>query len=56
MTARRWLGPGAALAALLLLALGAGCDRGGDVGASPFRNLGKRGDSAVPASASRPAQ
>lgn len=52
MAARRWPAWGMALV-WLLLAL-AGCDRGGD-GASPFRNLGKRGDSALPASAPRPA-
>ena len=57
MASRRWLGWGAALAACALLAVVAGCDRGGgDVGASPFRNLGKRADSAVPASAARPAR
>ncbi|HSQ01553.1 MAG TPA: hypothetical protein VL049_30385 [Candidatus Dormibacteraeota bacterium] len=43
-----------ALAAWLLLAAASGCDSGGD-GSSPFRNLGKRGDSALPASAPRPA-
>lgn len=57
MASRRWLGWGAALAVCALVAVVAGCDRGGgDVGASPFRNLGKRADSAVPGSAARPAR
>jgi len=51
-----WPGRGAAAIAGLLLVLGAGCDRGGDVSASPFRNLGKRGDSAVTGNAARPAR
>jgi hypothetical protein len=42
-----------ALAGCLLLVL-TGCDSNGGL-RSPFRNLGKRGDSAVPASAPRPA-
>lgn len=56
MTARRWPGWSAALAIALLLSLAGGCDRGGDASASPFRNLGKRGDSAVTSSAARPAR
>jgi hypothetical protein len=42
------------MALAVWLVLVAGCDSGGS-GASPFRNLGKRGDSALPASVSRPA-
>jgi hypothetical protein len=52
MTPRRWLVGGALLMVWLLLAV-AGCDSGD--GSSPFRNLGKRGDSALPGNASRPA-
>lgn len=52
MAARRWPVWGMALV-WLLLAL-AGCDSGGG-GSSSFRNLGKRGDSALPAGAARPA-
>jgi hypothetical protein len=53
MASRRWLGRGAALVAGLLLTLAVGCDPGGDVSASPFRNLGKRGDSTLTGSAAR---
>ena len=57
MASRRWLGWGAALAVCALVAVVAGCDRGGgDVGASPFRNLVKRAESAVPGSAARAAR
>jgi hypothetical protein len=42
----------ALLGGLLLVVVG--CDSGGR-GGSPFRNLGKRGDSVLPASAPRPA-
>ncbi|MBX3025737.1 hypothetical protein KF840_12590 [bacterium] len=53
MASRRWPAAGAALAVWLLLAA-PGCDSGGR-GGSPFRNLGKRGDGALRAGASRPA-
>lgn len=51
----RWPATGAAIAGLLLV-LAVGCDRGGDASASPFRNLGKRGDSAVTSAGARPAR
>lgn len=52
MAARRW--PWGVALIWLLLAAAAGCDSGGD-GTSPFRNLGKRGDSSVAANPARPA-
>lgn len=52
MTGRRWLPLGVALIGCLL-SLAAGCDSGPG-GGSPFRNLGKRGDSALPASVAPP--
>jgi hypothetical protein len=54
MASRRLRGWAAALAAVGLLALAAGCDRGGDASTSPFRNLGKRGDGALAGNAARP--
>lgn len=56
MPARRWLASTAALTAALLVALAAGCDRGGGSSHSPFRNLGKRSDSAVTTAAAPPAR
>jgi hypothetical protein len=51
--APRWTRRGLALLIFLQLAA-AGCD-GAPGGSSPFRNLGKRGDGALPASAPRSA-
>jgi hypothetical protein len=55
MARRRRLGWGAALVAWFLLVAATGCDDATGTGESPFRNLGKRGDSDLPSHAARPA-
>jgi len=54
MSRRRRLGWGAALVAWFLLVAATGCDDATS-GSSPFRNLGKRGDSDLPSRVARPA-